>query len=295
MAYRREHQQEVLHFLQKNISKSDWRFSLPQGTGMETYFAEENRQRYFVKVGAQPERYLALAEIGLTPPVRASGQLDSGTSIIVQPFITGRTPSRIDYRDQMEKVAALVRKMHHHPRVREALHPASSSSHKDAGLRALEHLRLRWARYRARVPNVTNFVDSRLEELARQIEQFSTEGLIASHNDICNANWLFASHGEIYIVDLESMGMDDPAFDLGAVLWWYYPPDLRQRFLDIAEYPYDEQFRFRMRVRMALHCLSITLPRERSFDRFNVDTYAQALEDFSAILDGKENPQGYTL
>jgi hypothetical protein len=87
--------------------------------------------------------------------------------------------------------------------------------------------------------------------------------------------------------------MDDPACDLGALLWWYYPPDLRGSFLDIAGYPGDQEFNLRMRVRMALHCLSITLPREQSFDRFNPERYHEALEDFRAIVDGKENPQGY--
>jgi hypothetical protein len=49
-----------------------------------------------------------------------------------------------------------------------------------------------------------------------------------------NANWLFVSCRKIYIVDLDSMAMDDPAFDLGALLWWYYPPEFRQRFLKLA-------------------------------------------------------------
>ena len=87
--------------------------------------------------------------------------------------------------------------------------------------------------------------------------------------------------------------MDDPALDIGTLLWWYYPPELRQRFLDIAGYKYDDEFRLRMRVRMAMHCLSITLPREGSFDSFNPDHYSETLIDFRAILNGKENPQGY--
>ena len=87
--------------------------------------------------------------------------------------------------------------------------------------------------------------------------------------------------------------MDDPAFDLGALLWWYYPPDRRGRFLEIAGYRYDDEFKLRMQVRMALHCLNITLPRDGSFDRFNPESYNEALVDFRAILDGGENPQGY--
>jgi hypothetical protein len=44
---------------------------------------------------------------------------------------------------------------------------------------------------------------------------------------------------------------------------------------------------------MAMHCLDITLPRERSFDSFDPNTYHKSLNDFRAILNGEENPEGY--
>jgi hypothetical protein len=291
---RRTHQQEVHSFLQKHFSIRNWTFSYPPGSGMETYFLHGDEQSYFVKVGAPIERYLAMAEIGLTPPVLSVGHLDSRLSIIVQPFVAGRTPSRRDYRDQLERVAALIYKMHHHPRIKGILEPSTSNLHEEAALQVLDRLRQTWERHKAQVPKVAPFVDKSLDELEQQIHRFSTEGLIASHNDICNANWLFASDGNIYVLDFESMSMDDPAFDLGALLWWYYPPRLRQPFLETAGYSYDQEFRFRMRVRMALHCLSITLPREGSFDCFDSGGYEEALIDFRAILEGRENPQGYT-
>ena len=293
MPDRQEHQQDVRSFLQKHLSIHDWIFSLPRGSGMETYFVQGNERDYFVKVGAPVERYVAMAEIGLTPPVLVFGQLESGLSIMVQPFITGRKPSQIDFCNQLQKVAALIRKMHHHPRMTGILQAVSSNLHKDAGLRALNHLHKKWECYKAQVPTVARFVDSSLEYLTQQVNLFSSEGLVASHNDICNANWIFTSDGKIYIVDFESMSMDDPALDMGALLWWYYPPELRQRFLDIAGYRYDDEFKFRMRIRMAIHCLSITLPREQSFDSFNANNYSDSLNDFRAILDNQENPEGY--
>jgi len=89
------------------------------------------------------------------------------------------------------------------------------------------------------------------------------------------------------------MSMDDPTLDMGALLWWYYPPELRQQFLDVAGYQYNDEFKFRMRVRMVMHCLDITLPREGSFDRFDPESFHESLRDFKAILLGKENPEGY--
>jgi thiamine kinase-like enzyme len=293
MSNRQEHQQEVCDFLQKHFSIHDWNFSLPHGSGLESYFAQGNGQSYFVKVGVQVERYLAMAEIGLTPPVLVYGQLDNGLSVMVQPFIAGRTPTRLDYRNQLMEVAGLIRKMHSHPRVNESSQVVSSNLYKDAGLRALNRLYQKWELYKTQVPRVAEFVDHRFEVLAEQVNLFSGEGLILSHGDICNANWLFASDGKIYLLDFESMSMDDPALDMGALLWWYYPPELRQHFLDVAGYQCDDVFKFRMRVRMAMHCLDITLPRERSFDSFDPSTYHESLYDFMAILNGEENPEGY--
>jgi thiamine kinase-like enzyme len=293
MPDRQEHQSEVHRYLQKHLSDHFWTFSLPHGSGTETYFAKGNAHEYFVKVGASIERYQAMAEIGLTPPVLSCGKLESGQTIVVQSRIQGWTPSRKDFQEHWEEVARLLSTLHRNLTVRQALDPASSQKHRDAGRKAMDSLLQKWDNYKGLVPKQAVFVDKSLEQLALQLDRFTTDGLAACHNDICNANWIFASDGKIYIVDLESMSIEDPALDLGAVLWWYYPQELRQRFLDLAGYPYDENLRLRMRVRMAFHCLSILLPRKQSFDVFQPYRFGEALIDFKAVLDGNENPQAY--
>jgi hypothetical protein len=295
MLDRQEHQRAVLRFLQKHLSIANWRFSLPPGSGMESYFAEGNGQAYFVKLGVPVERYLTMAEIGLTPPVVVNGQLDNGLSVVVQPLIAGRTPSRLDYHNQLTEFAECIRKMQYSQGAKQMLPRPASNLYRDAGLLALNRLRQKWDRYKAQVPRVAEFVDNSLGYLAQQISLFKGEGLVVSHGDICNANWLFAADGTIYLLDFESMSMDDPALDLGALLWWYYSPALRQRFLDVAGYRYDDEFKFRMRMRTAMHCLDITLPREHSFDHFDPSAYNESLRDFRAILKGKENPEGYFI
>lgn len=293
MIPRQEHQQEVYAFLKKYLSIYDWRFSLPQGSGMETYLAHGFKRSYFVKVGVQVDRYLTMAELGLTPPVILHGHLEGGVSVIVQLFVEGKKPTRLDYRERLTEVAELVNKMYHHPRILDGLPSAPSNLYQEAGLRVWKQLLSKWEDYKGLVPVTAKFVDDSLEEINRQIQYFSSEGLVASHGDICNANWLFASDGRVYIVDLESMCMDDPAADMGALLWWYYPPELREQFLNLAGYSYNEEFKHRMQVRMAMHCLSILLPRENSFDQFDPEGFAESLEDFKAVLNGEENPQGY--
>jgi thiamine kinase-like enzyme len=271
----------------------DWRFALPEGTGHETYFAQSDEHTYFVKLGVQTARYEAMASIGLTPQVLAAGYLEDGTSIVVQPQIVGRTPSRRDYQSHLEQIATIIGQTHHSPELRRVLPEAASDLYSAAGSQALVRIQTSWDQCMARVPEDAGFVDGSLAYMAQQVQGFSGRGLVASHNDICNANWLVSADGHFYLIDLELMSLDDPAVDIGATLWWYYPPALRRRFLEIVGYANDEPFQTRMRVRMAMHCLSITLPRERSFDRFDPASFGQSLTDFRAVLAGEENPQGY--
>jgi thiamine kinase-like enzyme len=291
MQNRQQHQREVQAFLQKHFFTQHWKFMLPQGTGNETYIAHGNEHIYFVKLGVQTTRYQAMASIGLTPQVLATGYLEDGASIVVQPYIAGRNPSRKDYHSHLEQIATTINRMHHSPVIKRALPEVSYDLYSEAGLESLTRIQHRWKHYRAQAPEVAEFIDESLIYLAQQAQGFLGTGLVASHNDICNANWLVSSDGQLYLIDLESMSLDDPAFDIGATLWWYYPPALWQRFLEIVGYANDESFQFRMHVRMAMHCLSITLPRERSFDHFDPSSYAQSLTDFRAILADGENPE----
>jgi len=290
---RRRRQQAVQAFLQKHFGCGQWEFTLPHGRGGETYFASQGGQAYFVKRGVDTRRYQIVAALGLTPPVLAAGHLPDGASILVQPRIPGRNPSRQDYRAHLDRFAAIIAQTHRSPALRQALPAAPSEQYRAAGMAALTRLRQRWEAIRPHVPPAAALVDQGLARLAQRIDGFQGEGLAASHNDICNANWLLAANGQLYLIDLESMALDDPALDIGATLWWYYPPDLRQRFVEITGQAEQAGFEERMQVRMALHCLSITLPRPESFDGFDPATYTQALTDFRAILSGEENPQGY--
>ncbi len=291
---RRQHQQDVLAFLQKHYGSTHWGFTFPHGHGNETYRVYSNQHAYFVKLGVHIPRYQAMASLGLTPQVLASGYLADGTSIIVQPCIVGRNPSRKDYRANLEQIATMIHRTHHSAEVQRVLPETSSDFYCVVGLEVLTHIRRRWEYYRAQVPEVAEFVDAGLDDMAQQVQSFQGAGLVASHNDICNANWLVSSDGRFYLIDLDSMALDDPAIDISATLWWYYPPELRRRFLEIVGYADDAAFQFRMRVRMAMHCLHIILPREQSFDRFDAASFAESLTDFRAALAGEENPRGYT-
>jgi thiamine kinase-like enzyme len=294
MQSRCQHRQEVAAFLQRHLTDQRWELTLPSsGRGHETYIAQSHGDSHFVKLGAHVARYQVMASLGLTPATIASGYLEDGTSILVQPYIEGRHPSWQDFRDYLPRIAAIVNRAHHSQALRDTLPRGSSETYRDIGLVAARRVRHKWEVYRAQVSMVASDIDETLAYLQQEIRGFVGAGLMASHNDMCNGNWLIASDGKVYLVDLEAMSLDDPAHDMGSLLWWYYPPESRLAFLEIAGYQYDEAFQNRMRVRMALHCLDILLPRTGSFDRFDAASFAEGLTDFRAVVAGRENPQGY--
>lgn len=291
---RDQHKSEVVSFLQKNFSSPNWEIALPpNGTGNETYFVRSSGQAYFIKLGAHIERYQVMSTLGVSPQVIAIGHLEDGTSILVQKHINGRKPFRKDFHLHLDKFSQIIRKTHQSVSLKQVLPKRSSNLYKDVGLETLAQIKQRWKKFKSQVPSSAEFVDEKIAYLTHQMNQFLGSSLVASHNDICNANWLVSYDEKIYLIDYESMSQDDPALDIGAILWWYYPPKLREEFLEIVGYRNDEHFRNRMRIRMALHCLNIILPREKSFDQFECDSFEKSLEDFRAVINGRENPQGY--
>jgi thiamine kinase-like enzyme len=290
---RYEHQLEVKSFLQKQFNQRHWEFTLPHGYGNETYIAKSQCGTFFIKLGSPVANYEAMASLGLSPQVITAGSLADGTSILVQPFLQGRIPNRQDFHHLLEQIARMIGRMHHSDLMRNTLPAPSSEQYGQLGLQFLSQVKQRWDRFKALVPAQVTWVDEKIAWLADQLRELQGSGTVASHNDICNANWIITPEEQIYIIDLDAMSIDDPAADLGAILWWYYPPGLRKSFIEHAGYSFDEPLQHRMRLRMVIHCLHIIIPRDQSYDQFIPAHFPQALADFKAVVCGKDNPQGY--
>lgn len=292
--HREKHKSDVLDFLRHEFPGQDWALSLPaHGTGHESYFAKSGVGEYFIKLVAAPERYRLLASLRVTPCLVAAGALRDGTNLVIQEKIIGHIPTRLDFHSRLAQFAGIIQTIHHHEDLKRLLPQTPSDLFRSAGLDAFTQLEQRWRRFKHLVPSSAVFVEKSLSQIKTQIDQMQGGGLVASHNDPCNGNWLISADGTVYLLDFESMSRDDSALDLGALLWWYYPPHLRGDFLSLAGYAKDATIWLRMRIRMAMHCLNIILPREHSFDGFDASGFEDSLEDFRAVLAGLENPQGY--
>jgi len=143
-----------------------------------------------------------VASIGLTPPVLAAEYLEDGTPIIVQPYIAGKRPSQRDYHLLLEQFASTIHQIHHNTEVKQVLPKVSYNLYGVAGLDALARLQQKWDRHKSQVPAVADFIDESLDHLRQQLMDFQGTGLVASHNGICNANWLVSTDGRLYLLDL---------------------------------------------------------------------------------------------
>ena len=77
-------------------------FTFPGGDGNEPYFASSRGNIYFMKLGSQVALYQVMASFGLTPPALTVGFPVDGTSIMVQIYLEGRTPTREDDHEVLE-------------------------------------------------------------------------------------------------------------------------------------------------------------------------------------------------
>ena len=161
MQNRVQHQQEVQVFLRQNFANQSWDLTLPNGSGNETYFASCRGHTYFIKLGVQAARYQVAASIGLTPQVLTAGSLRDGTSIIVQPYIVGKRPSRRDYHNRLEQFASAIDQLHHSAEVKEVLPKASSNLYRVVALKSLACVQQKWERYKSQVPEVEDFIDEK--------------------------------------------------------------------------------------------------------------------------------------
>ena len=103
-------------------------------------------------------------------------------------------------------------------------------------------------------------------------------------------NWLAGPDGRVVLVDWDKAWLDDPALDVGMLLYWYVDPALWPVFL--REYATGGDFRpdvdallIRARIRYPLHALNLCLEAIEGLPRPAGDGFAAALDQALAFVD----------
>jgi thiamine kinase len=142
----------------------------------------------------------AAAAAGLTPAYRI---FDPGSPVSLRPFVAGRACTADDLRDRarLEKLAALLRRLHDLPPAGAPFQPAVAAS-----------------RYAERIGTPESAAIAARAQAAWDATQRQAGPRVPCHNDLVAENVLETTDGELLVIDWEYAGMGDPFFDLAVVV-----------------------------------------------------------------------------
>jgi len=233
---------ELRRLLKQLLGPGNWRLrSMTLGRGdRDKVIAERDGTRYFVKLmwppGAAATR--AASDVGLAPPVRATGTLADGRAVVVQDFLKGTGGAEPRGREWIQMhadeladlfaslarrtdlLASLPRRLSERPRerVQARLH--------DMSLVLDELATSSWSELgRARdVLGQVRAVGEAMPDIPHALGPV--------HGDPQWANWLLTPEGRVYLVDWDHARLDDPVTDPARLAWWLYQATSdRRRFI----------------------------------------------------------------
>jgi aminoglycoside phosphotransferase (APT) family kinase protein len=230
---------ELRRLLRELIGGGDWRLrSMTLGRGdRDKVIAERDGQRYFVKLmwppGAAATR--AAAEVGLAPPVIATGRLVDSRAVVVQQFVTGSSGAEPRVREWMlshaSDLADLFASL-----ARRADLSASLPTRQSESPRERAEVRLRDMQVVANEVQSSGWAElDRAEKMLRRMRVLSDalpdvpHPLVPVHGDPQWANWLLTTAGQLYLVDWDHARLDDPVTDPARLAWWLYEPGPQRR------------------------------------------------------------------
>jgi thiamine kinase-like enzyme len=248
------------------------------GQRKPAFVARSGQQAVFVKLDVTPNPLRRLEDLGVAPPLIATGT-SHGHTWIVQPWLAGTHPDRAWLRtnaDQVSRLLALV----HGDRELSAHVPETRSIATD--LAALQ------VRLNGALPDwfAHPRVQAALDRFTTTASRLETASPVPVHDEPNTGNML-VSADRLFLIDWDDLHRNDPFRDLGPFLWWYYPPAQWHHFLRSAQVVTPPDLRERLHWFAARASLEVTLwhaehgaPDDRGF-----------LTDFCAAASQAPNPR----
>jgi hypothetical protein len=203
-----------------------------------------------LKHSQPPAALVRLAELGVTPPVLATGELE-GVPYTIQRMITGEEPDRAWFARHVADLADLI--------CRYQRDPALAAILRDD--RSREHLTLSAAAMmfddvppRAGSPFWTGEMLVARAEWRRQADRFPELAPVPVHADPMWANYV-VDGDRMYLIDWDEIDLSDPWRDVGVQLCWHVPADRWPDFLDRYGARLDDELRARIHWWMAFKSL----------------------------------------
>jgi hypothetical protein len=191
-----------------------------------------------------------LAELGVTPPVLAAGELE-GVPYTIQRMIAGEEPDRAWFARHVPDLADLIRRYQSDPALAAILRED----------RSREHLTVSGAAMmfddippRAGSPFWTAEMLVARAEWRRQADRFPEFAPVPVHADPMWANYV-VDGDRMYLIDWDEIDLSDPWRDVGVQLCWHVPADRWPDFLDRYGARLDDELRARIHWWMAFKSL----------------------------------------
>jgi Phosphotransferase enzyme family len=274
---------KVTHILQREFRIAEWTIASPEdGQQKACFVAQSRKQKVFVKFDVPIAPLLRLGEIGVAPPVLASGTED-GIPYVVQEYITGNYPDRQWFAEHLSILATFIRRYHADAQLAALLAREASTNY-------AEHLALDIADLEAQFTSLaldvlhTPEITIAFAALKAQAIHLQPVALVPIHADPNTKNILLLAD-KMLMVDWDDIRLSDPMQDIGLLLWWYVLRDRWQDFFQNYGLPMDEHLTDRMFWWAARSSFAIALWHvEHHYD------CASFLKDFIAAMRKERNP-----
>lgn len=272
--------EDVIKILRKEFGIESWKVSRSRGKSKESYIAQSETKKVFIKLEKITPALKRLSEIKAAPPIISYGEY-KGRYYLIQEFIESFHPESEWFNKNLKLLAQFIYKYHNDKRLIEIL-SKDGNDYRNHLNNEISYTKDRISRLKLNPEELDEIYSyfNRMRELA---EVVVNTNLVPTHTDTNSANFLVTSN-ELYMVDWEDILLSDPMRDIGLVLFRYYPKDKWEEFMQLYGSNLEED---RIYLWIARGCLDIAEWFGARDDRASQDLY---LDAFKAAVDKKENP-----
>ncbi len=220
----------------EQVLGAEWKVTpIIGGTG-ETYIAETDGQKLFIKRNSSPFLAVLSAE-GIVPRLVWTRRLSDGDVITAQHWVDGRCLEEVEMSEQ--RVASLLRKIHQSSELVMMLMRLG----KDPLLPSTVLTDLQFIFPSEIHDQVSDF----LAIMEADLSAVYSEELAVCQCDIHYNNWIVSNNQELYLIDWDGATIADPAMDVGMLLYLYVSRENWESWLETYGVEATDSFLLRMR------------------------------------------------
>lgn len=269
--------------LAQHFTAQGWHITTPPaGVQKESYIAESERHKLFVKFDVATPAWQRLAAIGVTPPLLFTGT-HAGRPYIVQAYVEGTYPDRAWFAQHIPALAHFIKRYHTDEQLIALLSTPGTQPYK-------EHIQHEVVTLERALMNASHAMfamphtHAAVEQFKQQSKQLQPVPYVPVHADPSPVNMLVTAHG-LTMVDWDDVLLSDPLRDVGLIVWWYLPRNLWPSFFGAYGTPMDQQRLFWWVAKRSLE-LALWLDQRGAHEQA-----LDFLADFARAVWHQDNPQ----